>query len=516
MKTVLGLDLGTQSLKAVFYDYLNKSIVHVASSPLEVDRDRHGKAEQRAEWWLAALEDCMRQVNTAVRGSVQAIGVSGQQHGFVPLGSKGEVLAPVKLWCDTSTQREVEEITERCGGADKAVALTGNPVLTGYTSPKILWLKKHLPDAYERLSHILLPHDYLNYALTGTLCMEYGDASGTGLLDVSKRSWSREMLNAVDPDRDLAACLPGLYDDDQFVGLTAGTVTPNRDSHLQTGQSPANGTVTDRFGLPAGIPVSTGGGDNMMGAIGTGNVSAGKLTISLGSSGTLYAHSDTPVIDPDGSIAAFCSSTGGWLPLLCTMNCTLSTELMRNAVTVPLEEFDAIAAKAPPGAQGLLTLPFFNGERTPNLPNATASIHGLTPSNCTREHLLRSTIEGTSFALKSGLDALSRLGLKADEIILTGGGAKSALWRQVIADLFQLPVVMHKHEEGASFGAALQALWVLQKQEDRTLSIDTVCETHLERDESRCTAPDPANIAIYQEAYARYQRVLSQNMPLLK
>lgn len=497
MQTVLGLDLGTQSLKALFYDAKARSTVAVVSSPLEVDRDGEGKAEQHAQWWLRALADCMDQVDPEIRQSVQSIAVSGQQHGFVPLDGKGEVIAPVKLWCDTATQKEVEEINAACGGPDKALSLTGNPVLSGYTSPKIRWLKNNHPSVYQQLRHILLPHDYLNYILTGNMAMEYGDASGTGLLDVRTRSFSAAMLNAVDGERDLGCCLPSLVEADQIIGRT--TVA-----------------AAESYGLPVGIPVATGGGDNMMGAIGTGNVVAGKLTISLGSSGTLYAYSDKPIIDPEGLIAAFCSSSGGWQPLLCTMNCTLATDLMRQPLDVSLADFDRVASQAPAGADGLITLPFFNGERTPDLPDASASVFGLNSHNCSKQHLLRSAIEGTCYALKNGLEGLTRLGLNAEEIVLTGGGSKSQLWRQIIADSFRLPVVMHKGAEGACFGAALQALWAMQLQQGGDMSLEQICNEHLIVDHERCVMPDAENAELHGVGYQKYLSILQQVTPLLK
>jgi xylulokinase len=495
MKTVLGLDLGTQSLKALFYDYERKTSVAVVSAPLDVDRDAQGKAEQRSDWWLAALDQCLMQVDAATRNSVQALAVSGQQHGFVPLDRAGNVLAPVKLWCDTATQNEVEEITQACGGRERAIELTGNPVLAGYTAPKIRWLNKHHPQLYAQLAHILLPHDYLNYVLTGTLCMEYGDASGTGLLDVRTRVWSTDMLKAVDDERDLRDCLPPLHAASHVIG------------HVTQ-------EAARRFGLPAGIPVATGGGDNMMGAIGTGNVSAGELTLSLGSSGTLYAYSDTPVVDPAGNVAAFCSSSGGWLPLLCTMNCTLATEQMRALLDIPLGDFDAVTGTVDAGADGLIVLPFFNGERTPDLPKARASVVGLSPHNCSKAHLLRATLEATCYALKSGFDTLQGLGLQASAIMLTGGGSKSTVWRQLVADLFQLPVRVPESEEGACFGAALQALWVLRSQQQPGLTLAQVCAEHVRTDATRGARPDPGKAATYTRSYREYLRVLHQLTPL--
>jgi len=495
MKTVLGIDLGTQSLKVVFYEYETQELVAIASSPLELDRDDQGKAEQRASWWRRALKNSLGQVPSSIRDSVQAIGVSGQQHGFVALDENGEVLIPVKLWCDTSTQAEVDDITAAAGGRDNCIAVSGNPVLTGYTAPKIRWFKRNHPKRYAAMSHILLPHDYLNFLLTGELCMEFGDASGTGLLDVRSRKWSTEMLQAVDDSRDLSSCLPPLVAADEFIGETTSEFSAE-------------------YGLPAGVPVAAGGGDNMMGAVGTGNVTEGKLTMSLGSSGTLYAFSNSPVVDPEGNIAAFCSSTGGWLPLLCTMNCTIATELMRNSFGVGVDQFDANIENIEPGCGGLLTLPFFNGERTPNLPNARGCLLGMGPHNSDTGHILRATVEGATYALKFGIDALNGLGMQFTEIVLTGGGANSRVWRQVVADVCQLPVTVLQQEEGASFGAALQSLWVLKRQSDESILIGDITTAHLGRNASLCTEPDPDNVDIYVDGYQAYCRAVDQITPL--
>ena len=439
METVLGIDLGTQSLKVVFYDYEARQLAAAASSPLDVLRDHSGRAEQEAVWWLDALRSALGQVPEEVRMSAQAVGVSGQQHGFVPVSADGKVLAPVKLWCDTSTQAEVDEITAACGGRDRCIEYAGNPVLAGYTASKIRWFGKQHPSRYREMAHIMLPHDFLNFVLSGVAAMEFGDASGTGLLDVRARQWSPRMLRAVDAEHDLSACLPPLLQADRVLGTISET-------------------AAHRFGLPAGIPLAPGGGDNMMAAIGTGNVTPGKLTMSLGTSGTLFAYSDTPVIDTDGNIAAFCSSTGGWLPLLCTMNCTLATELMKQPLNITTPEFDATLTAVEAGSDGLIMLPFFTGERTPNLPKASASLLGLTAQNCTRGHLLRATVEGATYAIRFGLDELTRLGIEAAEIVLTGGGSKSAAWCQIVADICDLPVTLLAQDEGASFGAALQVV----------------------------------------------------------
>ena len=497
MDTTLGIDLGTQSLKVVFYDYNAREVVASASAPLEVTRDTSGRAEQEASWWLVALKQALQQISESVRMSVRAVAVSGQQHGFVPIDGNGEVLHAVKLWCDTATQQEADEIMEACGGRERCIELVGNPVLTGYTAPKISWLRKHHPRKYENMAHVLLPHDYLNFIMTGRAVMEYGDASGTALLDVRNRRWSSEMLRAVDPSRDLADCLPELVEPGEVIGHTAAL-------------------FSQEFGLPAGIPVAPGGGDNMMAAIGTGNVVPGKLTMSLGTSGTLFAYADQPIIDPQGNIAAFCSSTGGWLPLLCTMNCTLATELMKQPLGIDNAGFDAAIDAVPAASDGLIVLPFFTGERTPNLPNASASVLGLNSENCDKGHLLRATVEGATYGLRFGLDELRRLGIESSEIVLTGGGANSRTWCQIVADICRLPVVQLAQDEGASFGAALQALWVLERQHDSGRGIGDVTSEHIvQRPELACT-PNETTSDRYADGYAAYQRAVAGVAPLFE
>ncbi|MGD8359076.1 MAG: FGGY family carbohydrate kinase, partial [Lysobacterales bacterium] len=218
MKTVVGIDLGTQSLKVVFYDYKAKRVVASASAPLDLYQDDHGVAEQQARWWLDALHGALGRIAPDVRASAVALAVSGQQHGFVPLSKEGKVLAPVKLWCDTSTDVECREIMRAFGGPERCLSEVGNLILPGYTASKVLWLRKAHPDIYEQLDCILLPHDFLNFHLTGERCMEAGDASGTGFLDIRRREWSRGMLDAIDPERDLLGCLPPLHTGARMIG----------------------------------------------------------------------------------------------------------------------------------------------------------------------------------------------------------------------------------------------------------------------------------------------------------
>jgi xylulokinase len=488
MSTVLGIDLGTQNVKVVCYDFEARETLAVETAPLDLYQTEEGIAEQQAQWWTHGLMQALQQVSKDVRRSVVAIGVSGQQHGFVPIDKNGEVLAPVKLWCDTSTEAECEAIMSDFGGADACLEEVGNLILPGYTASKVRWFRDKHPGRYAQMDCILLPHDYLNFYLTGERRMEAGDASGTGFLDVRAREWSGKMLEAIDSDRDLRECLPDVTTTNDAIGALLPAV------------------ATD-LGLPPGIPVSIGGGDNMMGAIGTGNVSPGVVSMSLGTSGTVYAYSDRPIVDTKGNIAAFCSSTGGWLPLLCTMNCTVSTELMRELLDSDIASFEAQVASAPRGANGVITVPFFNGERTPNLPNAKGCILGLDSRNTRPENILRSAVEGATFALRFGIDEFAELGINASEIVVTGGGVNSPMWRQIISDVCNAPVTVLRQSEGAAFGAALQAVSMLDQS---GCDLKTMLDEHLERDEERCCEPRPSAVNSYNETYNKYQQAVDK------
>lgn len=262
MSIYLGIDVGTQSVKALCYDVEARQVAAVASSAVDLISDGDGTREQLAQWWWESLIDCLGQIDEGIRAAIAGISVSGQQHGFVPLAADGSVLGPVKLWCDTSTVAECEQITRDFGGdVARCISEVGNTILPGYTAPKIRWMKNNRHDLYQQLDTILLPHDYMNFLLTGERVMEWGDASGTGLLDIRSRQWHQGMLAAVDGERDLSACLPALVEPGSQVG--------------QLQDKPA-----ESLGLPAGGTVYAGGGDNMMAAIGTGNVANGRLTVN--------------------------------------------------------------------------------------------------------------------------------------------------------------------------------------------------------------------------------------------
>jgi xylulokinase len=450
----------------------------------------NGRREQDTRQWLDAFALATRRALLAANVDGQAIlgiGVSGQQHGLVLLDDQGQVLRPAKLWCDTETTEENERLLKHLGGEQGALERLGVVIAPGYTVSKLLWTKEQHPEVFSRIARILLPHDYLNFWLTGRACSEYGDASGTGYFNVRSRQWDLQLLRDIDPTGRLQAALPELIDAHQAVG----TLLP---------------AIAEQLGLNPNAVVASGGGDNMMGAIGTGNIQPGAITMSLGSSGTVYAYAEAPQVSADASVATFCSSSGGWLPLICTMNLTNATGAIRELFNLDLEQFNQLVAQAPIGAEGVSMLPFLNGERVPALPHATGSLHGLTLSNLTQANLCRAVVEGTTFGLRYGLDLLRHNGLQSRSICLIGGGSKSAVWRQIVADIMNTPVICTEHSEAAALGAAIQAAWCKSWMNGHEDTLADLCQRCVKLDLHSETLPVAAHVAAFQQAYERYQQ----------
>lgn len=486
----IGIDSGTQSTKAILLDAESGAVIASASASYDlIEGLPAGHKEQHPSQWIAAVKTTISAALSKAnidRAQVKGIGVSGQQHGFVPLDANDQVIRPAKLWCDTATAAECEEIIDTLGGLDQTIEAVGNGVPAGFTASKILWLKHHEPDNYARLASILLPHDYINFWLTGHKTMEHGDASGTALLDVKNRQWSKAAIDAIDPR--IAAMLPHLINADDIAGTL-------RDD------------LANEFGLSNQTIVSSGGGDNMMGAIGTGNVKAGVVTVSLGTSGTIYACSSHPVIDPKGEVAAFCDSTGQWLPLVCTMNVTVATEMVRERFKLSHAELSKAAESMPAGNDGLMLIPFFEGERTPNVPDGTGVYFGLREQTFTVAHFARAAMEGTTLGLNYGLNRFRGLGITPTEIRATGGGAKSPAWRQIMADVFNAEVVCTVSEEGAAVGAAIQAIWAYRKHVGTPIKIEDLCDRYLTLDKTTRAKPNEANAALYTKMQTLHDRL---------
>ena len=485
----LGIDCGTQGTKALVLDADTGQVLGQGSAVHHMISGDNGRREQETGEWLKAFEQATAQAlaDAGIDGQqILGIGVSGQQHGLVLLDKDGQVLRPAKLWCDTESAAQNERLLADLGGEQGSLDRLGLVIAPGYTVSKLLWTQEQHPDIFARIAHILLPHDYLNFWLTGLARTEYGDASGTGYFNVRERQWDLPLLRQIDPSGRLEAALPRLIESHQAVG----TIRPG---------------IAARLGINPLAVIASGGGDNMMGAIGTDNIHPGVITMSLGSSGTVYAFSDRPVVLDEPAVATFCSSSGGWLPLICTMNLTNVTTAVRELLRLDIGGFNEAVAGAEIGADGLLMLPFLNGERVPALPHARGSVLGLTANNLSAANLCRAAVEGTTFGLRYGLDLLRAGGLQTHAIRLIGGGAKSPVWRQIVADIMDTPVVCTEQPEAAALGAAIQAAWCASQDPQ---GLAPLCNRCVRLDETSHTQPIPANVAAYQTAYQNYRHHL--------
>lgn len=443
-RAFLGIDCGTQSTKALLLDAETEAVLGIGRAAHELIEGLDGTREQQPDWWIHALISATRAALEAAGPlEVAGIGVSGQQHGLVCLGADDAPIRAAKLWNDTTTAEECALLTEAVDGIANALTLTGNAFLPGYTAPKVLWLKRHEADVYAATHTMCLPHDYLNLWLTGAFATEAGDASGTAYFDVRTREYSRPVLAVLDSERDWTRTLPRVVDSVSVVGGL-------RDPAAQA------------IGVATGTPVSGGGGDNMMAAIGVGAVCEGPVVLSLGTSGTAFAYRSQPAIDPLGEAAAFCDSTGAWLPLVCTLNCTVATDWIASLFALDHAGVEAALAASPPGARGLAFLPHLSGERTPNTPTGAGVFAGLRVEH-TSVDLVRAVVEGVTFGLRYALGALERSGVHATQLALVGGGAVSDLWAQLCADVFQVPVVRPVETEAPAIGAARQARWAVDR-----------------------------------------------------
>lgn len=449
MTYLIGVDLGTSGTKTEIFDQTGRSIAS-ATAEYPLYQPQNGWAEQNpADWWNACVATVKQVLEKSgiSAGDIAGIGLSGQMHGLVMLDENGDVLCNSILWCDGRTTAECEEITQKVG-ASRLIEISANPALPGFTAGKILWVRKHWPEVYAKCRHILLPKDYLRYKLCGVYATEVSDASGMNLLDVPKRQWSDEILEKLDIPKALLADMYESCDVTGKVTAEAAALT----------------------GLAAGTPVVGGAGDNAAAAIGTGVVEKGKAFTTIGTSGVIFAHSDTVAIDPQGRVHSFCSAVPGkWTVMSCTLAAGGSLQWFRNQFCQaemqtaagmhkdPYYLMDQQAATVPIGANKLLYLPYLMGERSPLLnSNARGVFFGLSGMH-TRQDLLRAVMEGVAYSLRHCLDVLEEMGVPFSEMLVTGGGGNSSLWRQMLADLYNCPVVTVSNKEGPALGAAILA-----------------------------------------------------------
>ncbi|MCC6799415.1 MAG: xylulokinase [Anaerolineae bacterium] len=439
MRYLLGLDVSTTGSKALLIDETG-AVVASHTTPHDSSQPHPLWSEQSPAGWWSGMAASIRAVLAKVGdpGAIQAIGLTGQMHGLVCLDASGNVLRPAILWNDQRTQAECDEITATIG-ARRLIELTGNRALTGFTAPKILWVRAHEPEVYARIAHILLPKDYIRFKLTGEYATDRAGASGTLLLNVARRDWSREVVDALD--------------------IPAEWLPPTHEGPQVTGEVSA--AAAQETGLRAGIPVVGGGGDQSAQATGVGAVRPGIVALTVGTSGVVFAPLASYAYEPEGRLHAFCHAVPGqWHFMGVMLSAAGSLQWYRDTLR-PGEDFGPLtgeAADIPPGAEGLIFLPYLTGERTPHPdPLARGAFVGLT-SRHTRPHLTRAVLEGVAFGLRDSFELIKNSDAgRIDEVRISGGGARSAVWRQIFADVFGVPLVVVKALEGAAYGAALLA-----------------------------------------------------------
>ncbi len=438
MSLSIGIDIGTSSAKAVVVNRQGDVVFKVGPTynfktphPLWAESDPE-------DWWKATLH-CLEEISKACDpASIEAIGLTGQMHGLVLLDAAGRVLRPCIMWNDQRTSAECAALTQRVG-AQEVLRITGNPVLTGFTAPKILWVQKNEPKVWARVDKILLPKDFIRYRLSGVFATDVSDASGMSLLDVGARNWSQTML---------AAC-----------GVKPSMLGKVHESPDVTGT--LNAELAKRFGFRADVKIVAGAGDQAAGAVGSGVVKQGLVACSLGTSGVVFAQADQFEPEPEGRLHAFCAAVPGkWHYMGVQLSCAGSYQWFgdRLGFGADFRVLDAEAEKVGAGAEGLLFLPYLTGERMPHPdPLARGGWIGLTIRHG-RGHMARAVLEGVTFGLREGMEMIRKLGVPIEKVIVAGGGARSPLWRQILADNFESSIVTVNASEGGAFGAAILAM----------------------------------------------------------
>ncbi|KAA3612559.1 MAG: hypothetical protein DWQ05_18065 [Calditrichaeota bacterium] len=483
-----GLDVSTQSCKIVVIDLQNDDILYVDSVNYDTDlpefntrngvlqNGESGVSESEPLMWLQAVEMLFGRLQKShvPQSDIKCISVSGQQHGLVALDAQGGLSRTrSKLWNDFSTQRECDILTEKAGGLSAMVGEVGNAQLTGYTAAKILHMQRHEPEMFARTHTFFLVHNYINWYLTGGVrVMEPGDTSGMALWHPGKQKWSQKVVASIDPA--LMKKLPPVMPADKSIGSISNN-------------------LVEKFGFNQQCKIDAGSGDNMYGAVGTGNIKPGIVTISLGTSGTAYTFLEKAYIDPLGEIAAFCDSTGHFLPLLCVTNLANGYNALLKQFNLNHEAFTTMVQETPPGNEGRILIPWYAGERTPNVPMAAPLYFGFGLHDFKAEVLSRAVLEGHIQNLFTGF---KRLPVRPTEIRLTGGLSQSPAWCQAIANIFNTETVPVEGE-GAALGAALHAAWVWGKENDRDLSLEEICTSFVKLSANQRKKPDPNQRGIY-------------------
>ncbi len=479
---LLGIAVSTTGAKALLIDR-NGAVVSSATTPLSLSTPRPLWSEQDPrEWWagtVKSIREALAQAG-ADGAAVAAVGLTGQMHGLVLLDERGEVLRPAILWNDQRTGPQCDTIRARLG-RQRLIQITGNDALTGFTAPKVLWVQENEPEVYAKGRHILLPKDYVRFRLTGSYAMDKADGAGTILFDLKTRTWSPEVLEAlgIPPE-----WLPPTYEGPEVTGAISAE-------------------AARETGLAEGTPVVGGGGDQAAQAVGVGAVQPGIIALTLGTSGVVFATTEAPLIEPEGRLHAFCHAVPGrWHFMGVMLSAAGSLQWYRDTLA-PGEDFDALVGEAegvPPGSEGLLFLPYLTGERTPYPdPLARGAWVGLTVRH-TRPHLTRAVLEGVAFGIKDSFTLIQQAGLgEIRQVRISGGGAKSPVWRQIMADVLGVELATVNTTEGAAYGAALLAGVGAGFYPDVVVASEAMIQV------TGRTAPDPAAAAVYPDYYQRYR-----------
>lgn len=493
MSYLMGIDVGTSATKTVLFDE-DGTVIASASGEYPLYQPKNGWAEQNPEDWrdavLATMAAVMRESGVDAE-CVKGIGLSGQMHGLVMLDENGDVIRPSVIWCDQRTGEEVEHML-RIMPRERWIELTANPPLTGWTAAKILWVKKHEPENFSRCRHILLPKDYIRYILTGVFATEVSDASGMQLMDVANRCWSEEVLEALELDKALFA---EMYESCEATG----TLLPE---------------IAEKTGLTADTVVAGGAGDNAAAAVGTGIVRDGTAFTTIGTSGVVFAHSSKISIDPQGRVHTCCCAVpGAWHIMGVTQGAGLSLKWFKDqfcqdyvaaAQALGCDVYDLInqeAERVLPGSDRLIYLPYLMGERTPHLDaDCRGVFFGLSAVH-TKKHMLRAVMEGVSYSLCDCNEILQQMGISVTRMMACGGGGKSPVWRQMLADLYGCEVKTVKQEEGPALGAAILAGVACGIYTD----VEAACDRLIR--EKSSTVPRKAEAEVYRRYHRLYQRL---------
>jgi xylulokinase len=491
----LGIDVGTGGTRAVLVDAEGRVTASATGEHAPFASPQTGWAEQDPRDWWRAATSAVRELFSTTRvqpEEIGAVGLSGQMHGAVLLDRQDEVLRPSIIWCDQRTGDQCMAITEKVG-ATRLIELTCNPALTGFTLPKLLWVQEFEPEIWRQAGSVLLPKDYVRLRLTGDKATDVADASGTLLFDVTNRRWSQPVLSAAAIDEGL---MPRVYESPEITGVV----------------SAAGAAAT---GLRAGTLVVAGGGDQSAGAVGMGIVRPGAVSATIGTSGVVFAASDKPALDPQGRVHTFCHAVPGrWHLMGVTQGAGLSLRWFRDQFGAgaddgrdPYDRLTEEAALTPPGANGLMWTPYLMGERTPHLnPHARAALVGLTASH-TRAQVVRAILEGVAFSLRDTFEIFREMNVPVNEIKLGGGGARSALWRQIQADVYGRPVKTVEAEEGAAYGAALLAGVGVGAWPSVDAACDSVVRVRAETEPSEAAA-------LMERQYQTFRRIYPALRPL--